>query len=65
MRLLLSRAEIQPKLNPALVMLLTMLRNRQLRVTDNVRKQHMRDLELNFLLNLGSHDYFGAPDASF
>ncbi len=28
---------------------------RQLRVTDNVREQNMRDFELNFLFNLGSH----------
>src|SRR5947199_2667650 len=29
--------------------------DRQLRVTDNVCEQHMRDLELNFLFNLGGH----------
>src|SRR3954447_23807559 len=29
--------------------------DRQLRVTDDVCEQHMRDLELNFLCNLGSH----------
>src|SRR6516164_537404 len=29
--------------------------NRQLRVTDDICEQHMRDLELNFLFNLGSH----------
>jgi len=29
--------------------------DRQLRVTDNVREQHMRDFELNFLFNLSGH----------
>src|SRR4029453_14050270 len=29
--------------------------DRQLRVTDEFREQHMRDLELNFLLYLSSH----------
>src|SRR5207249_11630004 len=29
--------------------------DRQLRVTDDVCEQHMRDLELNFLFNLSSH----------
>src|SRR5436190_24203801 len=38
--------------------------DRQLRVTDDVCEQHMRDLELNFLFNLGSHDYFGAGEAA-
>src|SRR5262245_45056241 len=40
--------------------------DRQLRVTDNVREQHMRDLKLNFPLNLGSHaeSYFGAGGAT-
>ena len=29
--------------------------NRKLRVTDNICEQHMRDFQLNFLFNLGSH----------
>ena len=29
--------------------------DRQLRVTDNICEQYMRDFELNFLCNLGSH----------
>jgi hypothetical protein len=33
----------------------SLLMDRQLRVTHNVCEQHMRDLELNFLFNLGGH----------
>jgi hypothetical protein len=33
----------------------SLLMDRQLRVTDNLCEQHMRDLELNFLFNLGGH----------
>jgi hypothetical protein len=29
--------------------------DRQLRVTDNVCEQHMRDFQLNFFLNLSGH----------
>src|SRR6266480_787116 len=32
--------------------------DRQLRVTDDVCEQHMRDLELNFFFNFGSHVLF-------
>jgi len=32
-----------------------LLIDRQLRITDDVREQHMRDFQLNFLFNLGSH----------
>jgi len=32
-----------------------LLVNRELGVTDNVEKEHMRDLELDLFLKLGSH----------
>src|SRR6266567_3740059 len=36
----------------------SLLMDRQLRVTDNICEQYMRDFELNFLCNLGSHVLF-------
>src|SRR5438445_1919907 len=39
--------------------------DRQLRVTDDVCEQDMRDLELDLFLNFGGHVYFTAPDVSF